>query len=431
MITKASACSLVLTVGASAQNLRRVNCDGDPAAHFTDLPAAVAAASPGDTIWAYRLVSGSCTATFTAPVITKPLRIFGFLADPSGIGPTRINLRGPLVILGLGPGQRVEVAGFSVSGHNGSVVQDVGAIVAFDCPGELLLDNVAVVSLGGPDTFVHFGRCANVVVRGCEMILGGSPITCIDSSVLFTSTLVYHTPPELIWSVAYAATTEGLRVRASTVTLTGSVVRGSHRFFSSPNWVWRPGAVVESGQVRVGPASYLEGGRDTLWPGTSAPAYQILNPTVGSVVQDPRGTIGYPPMPPVGADRRHSRRVSQLGGRQRAVRRHGRGPRWGFRIVGPRRLATEHAVGARPVGDGSNDRDAGRLGDPVDARRLPHLDTQLSAAGAGCPRVRSPGPDDRAERRTRHHGTFAADRRLAARRRALTLPFARSTPPRE
>lgn len=133
------------------------------------------------------------------------------------------------------------------------------------------------------------------------MILGGSPINCIDSSVLMTTTLVYHTGPGLIPGFVYATTAEGLRLRNSTVTLTGSVVRGAHRFSSSPNWVWRPGAIVESGQLRVGPASYLEGGRDTSWPGTSAYPYQILNPTVGSVVQDSRGTIGYPPMPPVGA----------------------------------------------------------------------------------------------------------------------------------
>jgi hypothetical protein len=64
----------------SGQQTWWVNCNGGPGVDFTDLPPAVAAASPGDTILVYSDYTQQpwCQSSYTAPVIDKGVRIEGF-----------------------------------------------------------------------------------------------------------------------------------------------------------------------------------------------------------------------------------------------------------------------------------------------------------------------------------------------------------------
>ena len=100
--------------GVSAQQIWNVHCNGGPGVHFTDLPPAVAAASPGDEIRVYRdLAQVSCPIpnfAYTAPIIDKPLRIVGFTVGLVG-GQNGVNLRGGMLIVGLGPGEEVVLTG--------------------------------------------------------------------------------------------------------------------------------------------------------------------------------------------------------------------------------------------------------------------------------------------------------------------------------
>jgi hypothetical protein len=78
-----------------------VNCQGGPGIDFTDLPQAVAAAAPGDTIWVFTTPTGcpgGANPWYTAPTIDKPLNILGFYVNPTlpppGAFPTGTPLRG-------------------------------------------------------------------------------------------------------------------------------------------------------------------------------------------------------------------------------------------------------------------------------------------------------------------------------------------------
>ncbi len=299
-----------LCAPAIAQQIWKVNCAGGPGVHFTDLPPAVAAAAPGDEIWVYRnVISGSGAGCppgwpdYTAPIITKPVRIVGFQLEngyAAGI-PTATAFRGVFVIHGIPAGQQVVLSNLSLGQDN---LVSPGGIVAIDCAGDILLEDVAYTSLGTPGSYVHFERCANVVLRGCDIRLGGWPLRFIDSTALLTTTFV---APVSIWpGIPYEQTSEALRVSNSNVTLIGSVLYGNDGYYPPPNpafpqqdWRERPAAVIESGTLRVGPATYLYGGLTGYpYPLNRAWAYRFAPPATGTVEQDPRSLIYLMPDPP-------------------------------------------------------------------------------------------------------------------------------------
>ncbi|MEO6595365.1 MAG: right-handed parallel beta-helix repeat-containing protein [Planctomycetota bacterium] len=177
-------------------------------------------------------------------------------------------------------------------------------IVATDCAGDILLEDVNYYGNGVPNSYVHFERCHNVVLRGCEFALSGYPIKVIDSTMLMTTTAVYHDPPYggafSFW--AYQQTTEGIRLANSTVTIVNSSVRGNNHYGNNV-WIARPAAVIESGTLRLGPFASLRGGLIPQFP-YQAEGYAILG--AGTVEKDFRATISQPvlsPNPPVLVDR--------------------------------------------------------------------------------------------------------------------------------
>ncbi|HEX5051703.1 MAG TPA: hypothetical protein VFZ65_08030 [Planctomycetota bacterium] len=293
-----------LSTPTSAQQIWKVNCLGGAGVDFTDLPPAVAAAAPGDEIRVYRSYGTICPlgSYYTATLITKPLRIVGF--DPSGSPysstPTRAEFQGAFVIQGIPAGQMVVLSNINLGQGIGSASQ--GGIVAVDCAGDILLEDVYYSSNWSTGSYVHFERCANVVLRRCSINLGGWPIRFIDSTALLTSTYVDHVP-SLAWPFNYEQTSEALRVHTSTVTLIDSVLYGNDRYDPPPaypitNWIERPAAVIESGTLRVGPATRLYGGFSGFpYPNEQAWAYRFAPPATGTVEQDPRSLIYHMPLP--------------------------------------------------------------------------------------------------------------------------------------
>jgi hypothetical protein len=284
-----------LCVSCAAQQLWKVSNQGLHGAHFTDIPAAVAAASPGDEIWVYYDTLGpSPFNRFTAPIITKPLKIHAFAVGP-GSGPTTVTVEGAWFLSGIPAGQQVVISNVFLPT---TVASPTPAIIAADCQGEVLLENVKLQGVGLP-VYVHFQRCNRVVLRGCEFTLSGSPITAIDSSLLLSTTLVTHAGPVPTFpsGYSYPMTTEGIGILNSTVTCVGSIVRGANLSLNGGPYASRPAVVVYSGVLRVGPVTVLRGGVTSTQPTMYAQGVAVV-PGVGALHQDPRSTIVNPPSSP-------------------------------------------------------------------------------------------------------------------------------------
>lgn len=287
-----SICAALAPLGA--QQIWKVNCHGGPGVHFTDLPPAVAAAAPGDEIRLFNTgVPCSGGSSYTATIINKPLRIVGFNSS-GGVAntPSAVNVVGLLLIMGIASGEQVVISNVSAS-----TAGLPGGIVALNCPGQVLLEDVSFIASGYPDAYWRFEGCADVVIRGGEIRLGGSPLRFINSNALISWCSAYHTPPSGIAPplFSYKQTAEGIRMTNSTVTLVGSLIRGSNRYSYNPwlSWLERPAVYIESGTLRLGPSAALLGGSG----GNPSPTYSYLieDPATGTVEEDSRASVNrYP-----------------------------------------------------------------------------------------------------------------------------------------
>src|SRR3989304_1096506 len=193
--------SAILCCSGHAQRTWKVSCN-DPNAHFTDLPAAVAAANPGDTIWVYVLPPPAvgCTNNYSAAVIEKPLTILGFYPGYSAgwPNPSFEGFWGLFRIRGIPAGQRVVISNIALSyippAYTVAPIAPHG-IYATDCDGDLVLEDWWYETYGAENPVVRFERCRNVVLRGCDLRLGGEPVTAIDSNVPVATTSIVEWPP--------------------------------------------------------------------------------------------------------------------------------------------------------------------------------------------------------------------------------------------
>ena len=281
----------------AAQTTWRVSW-GDPTAHYTDLPAAVAAAAPGDLILVYDHPSQTLGYDYTAVTIDKPLSIVGlYPGSGPGPNPTFAVFKGLFRIRGIPAGQRVVISNAALTPimppYNFIPAAPYG-IIATDCDGDIVLEDIWFQTGGVVNARFRFERCRNVVLRGCELYQGGEPVTAIDSNLLVTTTRIWQLgymvyPPPF---VEFSTTTEALRIRNSSVTLVNSWVWGADRItynsYSPARWAPRPGAVIESGELIIGPFTILTGGSDSTGP---REAFVRQTPGVGYVVRDPRTTL--------------------------------------------------------------------------------------------------------------------------------------------
>jgi len=302
---------LVLTAALPAQQIWKVNCAGGPGVHFTDLPQAVAAAAPGDTVYVY-FQTGSCTGGrpwYTAPTIDKPLRIVGFnlpgLPPGSGNDPGWALLHGELVVRGIATGECVTVSNVEIGmAPNTSWPPPPRGILVEDCDGSVLLEDVYFAGQGLVGAGVRFDNCADVTIRGCYFRLSGFPLTFVDSTALLSTVQAEHnTNPAWVFpaSYRYTGTTESLLIQNSDVTLVGSLIEGAPdwTFHPQANWYAKPGAVVESGTLTIGPATALWGGYCPPCLVGREDSYYLPQPSQAQVFYDARALplISWQPLP--------------------------------------------------------------------------------------------------------------------------------------
>src|SRR5436190_2736816 len=216
----------------AAQSTWKVHNGSLPGAHFNDLPAAVAAAAPNDTILVYHWPAGGTGGYYTAPTIDKPLTIIGFSVmpqAPSGSQAPTAALLGVLTITGIAAGERVVVSNCTVTQDPTAWAPPFGVHVT-NCAGEVVLEDFRFLSGGLTGSMARIENSANVVLRGCDFLLGDSPIDVSNSSMLVTSTWIDHTNPSPIYFPGwptFTQTADGMRVTNSNLTVVNSSIRGS------------------------------------------------------------------------------------------------------------------------------------------------------------------------------------------------------------
>lgn len=292
------ACWLTATAGVLAQQVWKVDCMGAPGSHFTDLPQAVAAAAPGDTILVYVTVpTGTCN-TYTAPTIDKPLSIVGFGAGqnlPGSNIPSQARLQGHLNITGIAAGQQVKISNFLIS-HTSIGGGGECSIIATDCAGSILLEDIDYFGGGAINQVIRFQRCDHVVLRGCSFQVGGVPVLFIDSKALITTTSIIVSPPATPLVTPYTDNSEPLALLRSSVTLAGSFVQGPPAW-SGTGMLHKSGALLVESTLRIGASSVLRGGWVAGWGGGFSAAYVVWGTAPCVIEKDPRAPV-YPYLPP-------------------------------------------------------------------------------------------------------------------------------------
>ncbi len=261
---------------ASAQQLWKVHCQGGPGIHFTDLPPAVAAAAPGDTIWVFATSAG-CPgggAGYTACTLDKPLHILGFAVPtppfPPGSPPSSIGLNGTLSIVGIPSGQRVVVSNIGV----GASPPATTGLRILSCAGEVIVDGFGHSSSGQGNHVFEITNSANVTLRRFGVQYSGSSLTILDSNVLLSGAGMFGIPP----NSSTVPITPAISLVNSTLTITRSAIHGAWGtpFFQQS----QPAIVMTNSTLYAGPATNAYGGN---WYGYFPPVYNFGVFSTGSV----------------------------------------------------------------------------------------------------------------------------------------------------
>ncbi len=178
--------------------------------HFTDFPAALNAASPGDIVI---IRSG----TYTPATVSKGIRILG---EPGAKFETGAVFREvPLRIDSVPAGQTCVVDGLTVMGRSG-----VSVLVLADNKGNVVLSNLLVTypsQTGGASLAVY--RSASVHLSHSEVDMGAY---CIHSNVSIVSSSFMRRSFAFMIGGSYPA----IDIHASTVELAGVTATGQDGF---------------------------------------------------------------------------------------------------------------------------------------------------------------------------------------------------------
>ncbi|MBM4059742.1 MAG: hypothetical protein FJ265_01400 [Planctomycetes bacterium] len=281
----------VLCVNVPAQRIWRVHSGGAANCDFTDLPAAVAAASPGDTIWL--LWDSQVAGAYSGATINKPLTVLGVTSygGPGSSYACWSRIEGLIEVVGIPAGSRVVLANLAVMNPNSNAVPyPPHGIRVADCAGTVLLEGVKYTGMGYRESVMRFERCADVTLRNCTFELSGEAVTVVDSTMLITECRLYWENlsiwvPQTHW---YLQTDCALRVRNSHVTTVDSILFGADQQipWNYSNYYCWPAAYVESGTLDIGPPTVMYGGL------FGSSEYTSLLSLPGAVVRkDPRATV--------------------------------------------------------------------------------------------------------------------------------------------
>jgi len=184
-------CVLTLATSSAAQHTWIVDLANRPGTDFLDLPAAVAAASPGDTLQV-RFVAGQ---NYTAPVIDRSLLILGdALQSPTVLGSIEVRS------IPAGATLLLRDIKNGTSGVSGPGV--VRGIYCHDNQGHLEFENLGygispTQAIGG-STDIHgvtFERCALVTISHSMIWASILRTTVVDSTVVATDTYFGESSP--------------------------------------------------------------------------------------------------------------------------------------------------------------------------------------------------------------------------------------------
>ncbi|MBK8978819.1 MAG: hypothetical protein IPM29_23205 [Planctomycetes bacterium] len=234
--------------------------------HFTDIPAAIAAAAPGDRV----LVLGGRYSSFT---VDKPIVV----TTNAAAEVSQITVRG------VPAGSTCVVAGFVALGLP-------SAVYVLDCPGRVHLQSLGVVT--------WFGVVATLEVRNCAAV-SLSEVSCHGESRIFDS-VVSLERCRLTGPAFESYTMSGLSVWRSHVLITGGLFAGSGGSYS---YQWgtpspRSGIMLyERSEIRLAGTALVSGGESFPYSG---PPYRAASISVGDgrVEYDPRVVLQ--PNPSVG-----------------------------------------------------------------------------------------------------------------------------------
>lgn len=293
---------LVLTIlapGTAAQRTWLVDCAGRPWADFNDLPAAVAAAAPGDTVQLY--ADYVCSGSFSTVVIDKPLRIVG-TSPGGGVGyPAGANVGGRLEIRNIPAGSQVVLSHlwYGVPGLlSGPPFVLPHGIEVRNCAGRVHLDHVGYSGLGHLNGVVLFEDCADVSLDWCSFGGTPSPVTFRRSLAKLTACAMSPAARGPYPYYVVPQTFEGMLIEDSDVTLVGSSVAGAseENFPPQPFMPARQAVTLLSGYLHVGPASRVSGGREpdpySQPPGGFRSVAAMSTSIPSHVLIDPRAQAG-------------------------------------------------------------------------------------------------------------------------------------------
>jgi hypothetical protein len=284
---------------AGAQQVWKVCSAPGSGADFATLSAAVAAASPGDTLWLYSWPGFLNSGVFAATLIDKPLRIVGFqVGGPTGNNiPTRATLTGHVEVAAIPAGTHLVLTNLFLR-HPAA---GASSVLVRDCQGAVVIDDFDLQNAGAfANQSIRIERCENVAIRGSQWKLGGDKVAIIDSNVLMTTFLLEHVdpfaPPYL---GGYPATHESIFLQRSTLTLSGSIVIAhGERFLQTagtPFPSWNPprnAIVMDSSSLVISPSTLVRGGGIPGTPGTIPndfiPAVAFVGAGTSTVHRDAR-----------------------------------------------------------------------------------------------------------------------------------------------
>ncbi len=278
-------------------------CNG-PRADFTDLPAAVVAASPGDTLWLY----AGCPAgpAFTACHIDKPLTLIGVAYwDPNASGTATsarpVSVKGRITVSNIAAGQRLVLSGldlyFDYSGILPNATLNPHGIHAWDCAGQIVLENVLWVTGGVTQGRCRFERCADVIIRGCFLYCRSEPITFVDSSAyvhysqLLSENGIYGLSSwyPISWYGLSSPSQPAVLIRNSNVFASDAAILGAHARDIPQPTRGSDGAMVESGSLVLAGGTVIRGGYPSTWAGGGY-AFRPFDGR-GLVYRDPRAGV--------------------------------------------------------------------------------------------------------------------------------------------
>lgn len=202
---------LLLSTAATAQNVFIVDGLNRPGTHFTDLPAAEAAAQPGDVL-DLRPDGGPYTAITTS----KGLRI---LANFASIRVTHTN---PFRVLDLPAGQDFVLQRGLISLNQ---PPGVATVEALRCTGRVHFEQLDVSNYtSGPGIAVV--DCSAVTLRECRVVGGWPALFVRDSTVVLTGSTLVGGPADS------APAGDGIIAVQSRLQLAGCQVSGGATFSS-------------------------------------------------------------------------------------------------------------------------------------------------------------------------------------------------------